>query len=59
MVEEFMLLANCSVAEKILKHFPCNSILRRHSQPKETIAEFSKILTHLGYYLNYNSSYDL
>ena len=34
MVEEFMLLANVSVAAKIQKHFPSSSILRRHSQPK-------------------------
>lgn len=28
MVEEFMLAANVSVAEKILKHFPLCSLLR-------------------------------
>lgn len=31
MVEEFMLLANVSVAAKIQKHFPSSNILRRHS----------------------------
>jgi exosome complex exonuclease DIS3/RRP44 len=31
MVEEFMLLANVSVAEKINAHFPANSVLRRHT----------------------------
>ena len=34
MVEEFMLLANIAVAEKIYAHFPALAILRRHPQPK-------------------------
>jgi exosome complex exonuclease DIS3/RRP44 len=33
MVEEFMLLANVSVAERILQDFPDCSILRRHPTP--------------------------
>lgn len=33
MVEEFMLLANISVAEKILADFPDCAMLRRHPQP--------------------------
>ncbi|WPT12794.1 Exosome complex exonuclease RRP44-like protein A [Picochlorum sp. SENEW3] len=33
MVEEMMLLANCSVAEKCLTSFPSNSLLRRHPVP--------------------------
>ncbi|XP_015889583.2 exosome complex exonuclease RRP44 homolog A [Ziziphus jujuba] len=33
MVEEFMLAANVSVSEKILKHFPLCSLLRRHPIP--------------------------
>ncbi|XP_037070638.1 exosome complex exonuclease RRP44-like [Pollicipes pollicipes] len=33
MVEEFMLLANVSVAEKILEEFPECALLRRHPQP--------------------------
>ncbi|KAH9505754.1 exosome catalytic subunit dis3 [Bulinus truncatus] len=33
MVEEFMLLANIAVAEKILKEFPDNALLRRHPPP--------------------------
>eukprot|EP00741_Cyanophora_paradoxa_P002860 tig00000640_g2776.t1 len=33
LVEEFMLLANCSVAEKIVQHFPQCSVLRRHPPP--------------------------
>lgn len=34
MVEEFMLLANVSVASKILENFPSSSVLRKHSTPK-------------------------
>lgn len=33
MVEEFMLLANISVAEKIFHEFPDNAMLRRHPVP--------------------------
>lgn len=33
MVEEFMLLANISVAEKILEDFPECAMLRRHPTP--------------------------
>ena len=36
MVEEFMLLANCSTAEKILQEFPDCAILRRHPSPPAT-----------------------
>ena len=34
MVEEMMLLANISVAEKIVQHFPSCSLLRRHPTPE-------------------------
>lgn len=33
MVEEFMLLANCSVAQRILDEFPDCALLRRHPAP--------------------------
>ena len=33
MVEEMMLLANITVAEHILKHFPAQALLRRHPVP--------------------------
>ncbi|OWM70476.1 exosome complex exonuclease RRP44 homolog A [Punica granatum] len=39
MVEEFMLAANVSVAEKILKHFPVCSLLRRHPTPTKEMLE--------------------
>ena len=45
MIEEFMLLANISVATKILEHFPSCSVLRRHTSPKANmIKDFSKLL---------------
>lgn len=36
MVEEFMLLANISVAKKILEEFPECAVLRRHPEPPPT-----------------------
>lgn len=33
MVEEFMLLANISVAQRIYREFPEYAVLRRHPQP--------------------------
>ena len=33
MVEEMMLLANITVAEHILRHFPAQALLRRHPVP--------------------------
>ncbi len=34
LIEEFMLLSNIAVAEKIYERFPSISILRRHTPPK-------------------------
>lgn len=39
MVEEFMLAANVAVAQKILKHFPTCSMLRRHPVPTPKMLE--------------------
>lgn len=36
MIEEFMLLANISVANKLLSTFPQQALLRRHPQPSKT-----------------------
>ncbi|CED85602.1 Exosomal 3'-5' exoribonuclease complex, subunit Rrp44/Dis3 [Phaffia rhodozyma] len=36
LVEEFMLLANCSVAAKIEETFPQTAVLRRHGAPPKT-----------------------
>lgn len=45
LVEEFMLLANITVAEKIIKHFPTFSLLRRHPPPRqERLEQMSKSL---------------
>jgi exosome complex exonuclease DIS3/RRP44 len=42
LVEEFMLLANITVAKQILKHFPTLSLLRRHQAPSQL--QFEKLL---------------
>lgn len=34
LIEQFMLLSNIAVAEKIYERFPALSILRRHTPPK-------------------------
>jgi exosome complex exonuclease DIS3/RRP44 len=39
MVEEFMLLANCAVADKILSAFPACALLRRHPAPTPRMME--------------------
>ncbi|CEP13420.1 hypothetical protein [Parasitella parasitica] len=50
LIEEFMLRANMSVAEKIAKHYPGEALLRQHSPPHErTLNEFIKIAENLGY----------
>lgn len=50
MVEEFMLLANCSVAEKIEKEFPEFAMLRRHPVPPQTNFEpLIKAVRHQGF----------
>ncbi|GLV32990.1 Dis3 [Carabus blaptoides fortunei] len=52
MVEEFMLLANISVAEKILAEFPDCAMLRRHPQPP--MSNFDPLVKagrHLGFHI--------
>lgn len=50
LIEEFMLLANISVAQKISAHFPEQAMLRRHAPPLERrLAEFLKHSEKLGY----------
>lgn len=57
MVEEFMLLANVSVARKIATHYPSYSILRRHPTPKEPeLRKLSERLERQGFQLEYHSS---
>ncbi|KAK1396485.1 exosome complex exonuclease RRP44-like [Heracleum sosnowskyi] len=57
MVEEFMLAANISVAEKILKHFPMCSLLRRHPSPtKEMLEPLLRTAGAVGLSLDVSSS---
>ncbi|KAL1817405.1 hypothetical protein DCAR_0521835 [Daucus carota subsp. sativus] len=57
MVEEFMLAANISVAEKILKHFPVCSLLRRHPSPtKEMLEPLLRTAGAVGLSLDVSSS---
>lgn len=56
MVEEFMLLANCSVAEKIEKEFPEYAMLRRHPTPPQTNFEpLVKAVRHQGFDIDTSS----
>ena len=57
MVEELMLLANCTVAEHILSSFPPCALLRRHPVPPPR--QFEPLLraaTACGYELDVSSS---
>ncbi|PON50039.1 PIN domain containing protein [Parasponia andersonii] len=57
MVEEFMLAANVSVAEKILKHFPPCSLLRRHPTPtREMLEPLLRTAAAVGLNLDVSSS---
>ena len=60
MIEEFMLLANISVARKIVEHYPANGILRKHSSPKpDMMKQFALLLKGLGFTLDYGSNKSL
>lgn len=57
MVEEFMLLANIVVAEKMLKHFPQCSMLRRHPKPSNEMFEpLIRAANHAGYEVDVSDS---
>ena len=57
LVEEFMLLANISVATKILRHYPSFALLRRHPKPEQALlADLNKQLAHTGIQLDLTSS---
>lgn len=57
MVEEFMLAANVSVAEQILKHFPVCSLLRRHPTPtREMLEPLLRTAAAIGLNLDVSSS---
>lgn len=60
MVEEFMLLANISVATKILHEFPECAMLRRHPEPPQSNFDpLVKAGKHQGFEINTNSGKEL
>eukprot|EP00826_Nyctotherus_ovalis_P006484 TRINITY_DN11548_c0_g1_i10.p1 TRINITY_DN11548_c0_g1~~TRINITY_DN11548_c0_g1_i10.p1 ORF type:complete len:472 (+),score=116.11 TRINITY_DN11548_c0_g1_i10:95-1510(+) len=60
LVEEFMLLANVSVAAKIYSHYPAYSVLRRHPAPKlDQLGDLGETLKKFGFSLNADSSKEL
>ncbi|CAG9856579.1 unnamed protein product [Phyllotreta striolata] len=60
LIEEFMLLANISVAQKLLDTFPELAFLRRHEPPKETmLVNLQTTLAEYGVHLNINSAADI
>ncbi|RZF37909.1 hypothetical protein LSTR_LSTR005409 [Laodelphax striatellus] len=60
MVEEFMLLANISVAEKIYQEFPECAMLRRHPEPAQNMFEpLIKAGRHLGFDIRTTSGKEL
>ena len=57
LIEEFMLKANVSVAEKLVEHYPDNAIIRRHVGPKENVLKSTKeILQRMGIEVDTTSS---
>jgi exosome complex exonuclease DIS3/RRP44 len=57
MVEEWMLLANITVAKKTLLHFPTLSILRRHQSPSlEQLQPLIQAARHAGFQLEVTNS---
>ena len=57
MVEEFMLLANVSVANKIYSSFPETAVLRRHpSPPVENFVALNKALTRRNFHIEATTS---
>ncbi|KAF8486539.1 hypothetical protein JB92DRAFT_1526181 [Gautieria morchelliformis] len=57
LVEEFMLLANMSVAQQIALHLPEQALLRRHEDPIERrLVGFAERATRLGYNMDISSA---
>lgn len=57
MIEEFMLLANIAVAERISSHYPSFAILRRHPTPKQKeVQEFVELLGKFGFDMSLDTS---
>jgi len=60
LIEEFMLLSNRKVAERITKFFPDNSLLRSHYKPdSDKLQKFSDHMRDLGHPLQGTSSTEL
>ncbi len=60
LVEEFMLLANVWVADKIYQSYPSCAVLRRHPPPKEKeISSLQKLLKQYGYHIQISDSKSL
>lgn len=60
LIEEFMLLSNCAVAEKIVERFPSISVLRHHVPPKfRQLEDFRKLLQTQGFSLEMATSKEL
>jgi exosome complex exonuclease DIS3/RRP44 len=60
LVEEFMLLANVYVADKIYKSYPSCAVLRRHPLPKEKeLYNLRNLLAEHGYTIDTSSSLKL
>jgi exosome complex exonuclease DIS3/RRP44 len=60
LVEEFMLLANCSVATKIAQSFPQFALLRRHpTPPKERFEKLVQVAKLSGFDIKVGSSRQL
>ena len=45
LIEEFMVLANMSVASRIYKSFPEHAVLRRHPVPDVSSSEFNDLVS--------------
>ncbi|KAJ3180051.1 hypothetical protein HDU87_002274 [Geranomyces variabilis] len=57
LIEEFMLLANMTVAQKIAARFPDAAMLRNHAAPKARgMTEFVDFAAQLGYVINAENS---
>lgn len=60
LIEEFMLKANISVAEKIVASFPEHALLRQHPPPKDRpLKEFVNYAAKLGVHIDASSSANL
>ena len=56
-VEEFMLLANIKVAEKIVEYLPQNALLRKHDPPnRKKLNKFLQTATKMGYEMSARTS---